>query len=281
MKKTTTCLIAAVLCLSTHISDAWANDVSQDVSAKQSCVLMEFTNDTRFNRLQPEKLLSDLVMEKMIASGKFNLKETRPLAQETADMLYNENSRLVGDLRTAMNDDNFTPLFDRLGFNDEGKQAPSISVAVKGQIVTPSLTSKIGQAHNAEYLVQGNISNIGHFSYLNQASQNARAGVGLLGEIIGGRTGGVLTDLAGSYEDKETSAVILGDIRLIKTTTGEVVWQKSVISGYKQDKIKAVGVTTGSDTLHMDLVVKAVDQMAQKIVDTLVDDMDQGKLFVK
>lgn len=280
MKKTINCLIAAVLCLSAHIPAAWANEIAQDVPAKQSCVLMEFTNNTRFNKLQPEKLLSDLVMEKMIASGKFNLKETRPLVQETADMLYNENSRLIGGMRTAMNDGNFTPLFERLGFDNE-EQAPSISVAVKEQIVTPSLTSKIGQAHNAEYLVQGTIFNIGHFSNLNESSQNVKVGVGIFGEILGGGVGGVLKDVAGSYENKETSVVISGDIRLIKAATGEVVWTQSIISRYKQDKVSLVGVTTGSDTLHMDLVVKAVDQMAQKIVDVMVADIDQGKLFVK
>lgn len=99
--------------------------------------------------------------------------------------------------------------------------------------------------------------------------------------ILGGSAGRVLEDVAGSIENKETSVVISGDVRLIKASTGEVVWQKPIISGYKQDQVSAVGVTTGSDTLHMDLVAKALDQMAQKVVEVLVTDMDNGKLFVK
>ncbi len=280
MKKTITCLAVAVLCLSLQIPSAGANAAAQGAAAKSSCVLMEFTNNTRFKGLQPEKILSDLVMEKMIASGKFNLKETRPLAQETADLLYDENIRLIGGMEAAMEDDDFTQLFERLGF-DSQDQAASISVAYKGQIVTPSLTAQIGEAHNAEYLAQGTIFNIGHFSYLNESTQYVKEGVGVLGMILGGSAGRVLEDVAGSIENKETSVVISGDVRLIKASTGEVVWQKPIISGYKQDQVSAVGVTTGSDTLHMDLVAKALDQMAQKVVEVLVTDMDNGKLFVK
>lgn len=278
MKKTITCLAVAVLCLSSQIPSAGANAAAQGAAAKSSCVLMEFTNNTRFKGLQPEKILSDLVMEKMIASGKFNLKETRPLAQETADLLYDENIRLIGGMEAAMEDDDFTPLFERLGF-DSQDQAASISVAYKGQIVTPSLTAQIGEAHNAEYLAQGTIFNIGHFSYLNESTQYVKEGVGVLGMILGGSAGRVLEDVAGSIENKETSVVISGDVRLIKADTGKVVWSKSVISGYKQDKVSAAGVTAGSDTLHMDLVAKALDQMAQKIVDTLIVDLDNGELF--
>lgn len=280
MKRIISCLAAAGLCLSANIPTAGASGVTQDASAKSSCVLMEFTNNTRFKGLKPEKILSDLVMEKMIASGKFNLKETRPLMQETADLLYDENVRLIDGMETAIENDDFTPLFERLGI-DSQKQAGSISVAYEGQIVTPSITSQIGEAHNAEYLVQGTIFNIGHSSNLNQSTQYAKAGVGALGMILGGSAGKRLESIAGSVEKKETGVEISGDVRLIKASTGEVVWQKSIISRYKQDKVSAVGVTTGSDTLHMDLVAKALDQMAQKIVEVLIADMDKGKLFVK
>lgn len=280
MKRTIICLAAAASCLLAQIPVAGANVAAQSASVKPSCVLMEFTNNTRFKRLQPEKILSDLVMEKMIASGKFNLKETRPLAQETANLLYDENVRLIGGMEIAMEEDNFTPLFERLGF-DSQEQAASISVAYQGQVVTPSITAQIGEAHNAEYLAQGTIISVGHFSHMNEAMQFAREGVGVLGMILGGRAGRVLEDVASSVEKKETSVVIVGDMRLIKASTGEVVWQKPIISGYKQDKVSAVGVTTGSDTLHMDLVAKAIDQMAQKVVEVLVTDMDNGKLFAK
>lgn len=280
MKKTITCLAATALCLSLQIPFAGANGAAQGATAKSSCVLMEFTNNTRFKGLQPEKILSDLVMEKMIASGKFNLKETRPLAQETADLLYDENVRLTDGMNAAMEEDDFTPLFERLGF-DSQEQAASISVAYQGQIVTPSITAQIGEAHNAEYLAQGTIFSIGHSSDLNEATQYTKAGIGALGMILGGRAGRVLEDVAGSIENKETSVIISGDVRLIKVDTGKVVWSKSIISRYKQDKVSAVGVTTGSDTLHMDLVAKALDQMAQKIVEVLIADMNNGKLFVK
>ena len=271
--------LAAALCMSTYMPVAWAANTTQVATVKPSCVLMEFTNDTRFKGLQPEKILSDLVMEKMLASGKFNLKETRPLAQETHDLLYDENVRLVDSMRAALEDDDCTLLFSRLGFDDK-TQAASISVAYAGQTVTPSLTSQIGEAHHADYLIQGRIFNIGHLSQMNQSTEMAKLGIGAIGGLFGG-IGKVIRDVAGSVENKETGVVLTSDIRLIRASTGEVVWSETVVSGYKQDKVSAVGVTTGSDTLHMDLVAKAMDKAAQKIVDVLIDNMDTGKLFAK
>ena len=272
-------LIAAALCVFGLTPVAWAADAPQNMAAaKPACVLMEFTNDTRFKDLQPEKVLSELVMEKLLASGKFNLKETKPLAQETKNLLYDENARLIEGMQDAMNEDDFTALF-KMGMDDQ-KQALSISSASEGQIISPVITSQIGAAHHADYLLQGRVFAIGHLSQLNQSTELAKSAVGTIGGLVGG-IGTLFHSIAGSVENKETGVVMTSDIRLIRASTGEVVWSKAVLSKYKQDKVSAVGITTGSDSLHMDLVAKALDQAAQKIVDELVADVNKGKLFVK
>ena len=53
--------------------------IAANVSAAPTCVMMKFTNDTRFKNIDTAELLSDLVLEKLLASGKFNFVETRPL----------------------------------------------------------------------------------------------------------------------------------------------------------------------------------------------------------
>ena len=48
-------------------------------SDNPTCVLMKFTDDTRYDSTNSAKTLSDLVMLKLIESKRFNLKEFEPL----------------------------------------------------------------------------------------------------------------------------------------------------------------------------------------------------------
>ena len=50
-------------------------------------------------------------------------------------------------------------LFEGRGFNE--KWAQSIASARLGQIVSPDIVGSIGRQHNAEYLIQGTILNLG------------------------------------------------------------------------------------------------------------------------
>lgn len=69
--------------------------VSATASAAEnpSCVLMKFTDDTRFDLVESAASLSDLVMEKLIASKKFRLMETNPIEEDIEIKLYNEKLR--------------------------------------------------------------------------------------------------------------------------------------------------------------------------------------------
>ena len=128
-------------------------------AASPTCILMKFTDDTRFDKIESATSLSDLVMEKLIASGKFNFSETRPLDEDIEIELYNENLRDLNSLKTAIETGNFNPLFEGEGFDE--KKAQSIAAAQVGQIITPEITQSIGKAHNADYLIQGTIINFG------------------------------------------------------------------------------------------------------------------------
>ena len=59
-----------------------------------SCVLMRFTDDTRYDRVESAPTLSDLVLEKLLNSGKFNFKETKVIDQDMDKMLYDEKNAM-------------------------------------------------------------------------------------------------------------------------------------------------------------------------------------------
>ena len=90
MKKNAKLLAAMAACMVMGFSSAEAADApAAPVSSlhNPTCVLMKFTDDTRFQNLDSAARFSDLVMDKLVTSQKFNLKETKPIDQDMEKML--------------------------------------------------------------------------------------------------------------------------------------------------------------------------------------------------
>lgn len=230
-----------------------------------SCVMMKFVNKTRFTDLEPEVKLSDLVMEKLVASGKVYLKETRPIESKISEELYDENYRSAQIVNEAEKG-NFNALF-------ESNQAASLSEAHKGQVISPELTSVIGKNHGAEYLIQGTILSISR-------GQSIDNDVALASGIGGVFSGGLLGELFRNTSKVYSGFNIMTDLRVIKAETGEVIWSKMLTSVSKQEKTDVGALSMGSDELSMNLYEMALDQAAQKMVDELIADMDGGFLVM-
>lgn len=255
--------------------------------ANPSCVLMRFTDDTRYDRVESAPTLSDLVMEKLLNSGKFNFKETKVIDKNLEKLLYDEKTAVFQNARYAMNYGDYNTLFEGQGFNEAWAQ--SIASARVGQIVSPSIVGSIGRQHNAEYLIQGTIINLGTGDWVDNklanAAQYANSAMGIMGgagaaNMLGPL--GPLASLAGSVSVKKTGVAVQADLKLIKVSTGEVVWQKEVVGKDMQKQISLFGgIKIGSDKLNNEMYYKAMDNTAQIIADALIADADAGKMFVK
>ena len=136
-----------------------------------TCVLMKFTDDTRYEKIESAPSLSDLVMEKLLATGKINFKETQYIDKDMEYMLYEERATEFKNAEYAVRNNNFNVLFEGAGYN--GEKAQSIVTAQVGQIVSPSITSAIGRQHGAEYLIQGTIRNLGTGDWMDMTVSNA------------------------------------------------------------------------------------------------------------
>lgn len=253
---------------------------STTCAASPTCILMKFTDDTRFDRIESAESLSDLVMEKMVSSKKFNLSETRPLNENIEIKLYNENLRDLNYLNTAMDTGEFTPLFESEGF-DEYK-AQSIATAQVGQIITPEITQAIGEAHNAEYLIQGTIINLGTGAWWSDDYEVLSGALNLASALMSSTIPlGGLGDLIGGIDISKTGIGVQCDIRVIKAATGEVIWSKRVVGLSEQMNLNLGLVSIGNRKLNNNLYAKAMDKAAQKIVEAMLADMATGKLFLK
>lgn len=267
------CALATVAALS----------LSGTASANPSCVLMKFTDDTRFDLIESTGTLSDLLMEKLLNSGKFNFKETRVIPTDMENLLYDEKAALAQNVRSAVRSGSFNALFEGAGFND--KLAESIAAAQVGQIVSPEIVRSIGTQHGAEYLIQGTILNLGTGDWMNDKANKivnaANMATSLTGSAGLANMLGPLGPLASMVSIKETGVGVQADIKLIRADTGEVVWKKEVIAKNMQKQIGLGFVKLGSDKLNDEMYYKAMDGAAQKLADALIADLDAGTLFAK
>lgn len=272
---------------STMVTLVFSSTVTLTAFANPSCVLMRFTDDTRYDRVESAATLSDLVMEKLLNSGKFNFKETKVIDKNLEKLLYDEKAAVFQNARYAMNYGDYNTLFEGQGFNE--KWAQGIASARLGQIVSPVIVSSIGRQHNAEYLIQGTILNLGSGDWMENkiadAAQYANTAMSMMGgsgaaNMMGPL--GPLSSLASSINVKKTGIGVQADLKVIKVSTGEVIWQKEVVGKDTQKQISLFGgIKIASDKLNNDMYYKAMENTAQIIADTLITDADAGEIFVK
>lgn len=231
---------------STMVTLIFSSTVTLTAFANPSCVLMRFTDDTRYDRVESAATLSDLVMEKLLNSGKFNFKETKVIDKNLEKLLYDEKAAVFQNARYAMNYGDYNTLFEGQGFNE--KWAQSIASARLGQIVSPVIVSSIGRQHNAEYLIQGTILNLGSGDWMENkiadAAQYANTAMSMMGgsgaaNMMGPL--GPLSSLASSINVKKTGIGVQADLKVIKVSTGEVIWQKEVVGKDTQKQISLFG----------------------------------------
>ena len=254
-------------------------------AANPTCVFMKFTDDTRFVKVDSAPSLSDLVMEKLLASGQFNFKETKVIDADMENLLYEERAAEFKNARSAVNSGNYNVLFEGPGFNEE--KAQTIATAQVGQIISPQITSAIGKQHGADYLIQGTIRNIGTGNWMDmdsaQAVNLAQNLTSYMSSTAAGLAGTILAPLgalASAVSVNVTGIAVQADLKLIQASTGEVIWQKMVTGKKTQRQYKIGGLAKiGSDKLSNELYSEAMDNAAEVIANALIEDIGSGKVF--
>ena len=273
MKKS---ILSALLAISAFMTPVEA--------ANPTCIFMKFTDDTRFVKVDSAPSLSDLVMEKLVASGQFNFKETKVIDADMENLLYEERAAEFKNARSAVNSGNYNVLFEGAGFNED--KAQTIATAQVGQIISPQITSAIGKQHGADYLIQGTIRNIGTGNWMDMDSANAIALsqhlTSYMSSAAGGLAGalGPLGSLASAVSMNVTGIAVQADLKLIQASTGEVIWQKMVTGKKTQKQYNIGGIAKiGSNKLNNEMYTEAMNNAAEVIANALIEDIGSGKVF--
>ena len=281
MKKIFAMVIAAIF-----FSINAANVANAARADNPSCALMKFTNDTRYDKIGAADLLSGFVLEKMANSKKFNFRGAEVIDEGLEQKLYDEKIGAFTKFNEAISSDDYTEFFEGDGFQET--KAQSIATAYVGQIITPELTSEVGKIYGAEYLVQGTIVNLGTGTWMNEdleiisgaVTGLAVAAASYASNALSGGLSGLMGDVGGVSVTVQGIGVQC-DVRLIKAATGEVVWSKRVL-GLGESKMVNIGlVSFGHANLSSTLYTKAMERAAEKIVASMIEDMENGKLFLK
>lgn len=255
-------------------------------AAPPTCVMMKFTDDTRYDQVHAAENLSKRLMKKMIASGRFNLTLNTPIDRDMEAMLYDEKVRELSGIKSAIAAEDFDALFEGPGFSE--KKAQSIATASVGQIVTPEITRRIGEETGAQFLVQGTIINLGvgnwwedeNYPKLSAAINTATSLLAMpIASALGGSLGPIGDLLTGGIDIRTTGIGVQSDVRIIKAATGEVVWSRR-LKGIDTQKLIGLGlVSIGTEKLSENIYENAMEKMSQNILNAMIADMDEGKLF--
>ena len=275
MKTLKIILVAAFILCNVSISHA---------TSSPTCILMNFTDDTRYDEVNSAETLSLQVFNELLNKGSFTLTETNPIDENIEKLLYDEKVREYSILESAMKDNHFSRLFESAGFNEH--KAQSLATAQVGQFISPEITSKIGEEHGADYLIQGTIINLGIGNWWNDNYEEMSNAINMASSFTSMSSAsdfsGIMNPLGfGNFDVTKTGIGIQCDIRIIKAITGEVIWCKRVTGVATQKQFDAGIFKFGKGKLNTTLYTKAINKTAQKIVEILVEDMNNKRLFVK
>lgn len=242
-----------------------------------SGALMKFTDKTRFYKIGSAEILSDLILEKLLASGKFRLKETAPLDISEERKLYEKSASEIKNAEVAIESGNLDEIFEGEGFSKN--KASSIDTAVTGQTIQPELIHAIAEKSGVDYLIQGTLENIG----LGISLDNSIGSIaGMAGNILTNKGHGKAGGIIGSFNDTQTKKKFLGveiSLRIIETSTGKVVWDKKIIGESHVTKLSNKDVAVGNDKLMDETFHKALNEAAENIVKAILEDANSQKFF--
>ena len=259
-------LLTALVLLCSAMTQAFAAD-------KPTCVLLKFSNDTRYKNIDTESLLSDLVVEKLLVSGKINLVESIPIGTDVENLLYNEKVNMLVNAESSLNKGNFNALFEGPGFDP--KYADSISTAQVGQIISPEIMSKIGKNSGADYIIHGTIINMGYGEWMNDSQDTVSNILGGLLTLVG------LPGGSGFLSNNAHKGIALqSELRLIKAATGEVVWCKKIIC-LSDKSVESLNARLADVKLQSETYANLMEFSAEEITNNLLDDLKKGKLFAQ
>lgn len=236
----------------------------QPMLANYTCVFLKFTNRTKFKEITAESTFADLVIHKFLTGRYFAVRETKPIENEIAAMLYDDTVRAEYFAKKARENNDLDIIFDSALFNEE--KAKTISDARQGQVFAPDITAEIGKDHKVDYIVHGTVSRISTFNKRENKGFNILFGDGA--SPFG-------------WDNNTVGMRVTCELRIIKANTGEIVWMRRIDGIDTTTETSWGGLSFGNDKLNSNLYGNAIENAATQIVEALEDDIKENRVILE
>lgn len=239
------------------VANLWGAAYAEAGTAnKTSCVLLKFDNATKYKKIEAEDSLADLVLEKLMDSKRFSMKERYEIPQSLERQLYEAEVQELLAMQPLIAKGILGDFFESPVFN--GGYASSIATAQAGQFIQPAIMSRIGKDNEAEYIIHGTITNMS-----SDVSND-----------------GYFVSFIGDINAQKNGVGIECEMRIIKAATGEVVWCKRAVGTSSDTGVSAKNIKVGTFANNTIIFNQALESVSAKMVELLLKDMDGGSLYL-
>ena len=279
MRGMAACLMGCcAICLPLAAQAAPQETATAKAQAKPTpkCVVMQFTDDTRFKKMGSDQRITEYLMNDILASGKFQLKVETRITKDMEAMLYDDKRAEVQAAKDAIESGDLSAVFEGPAFADESAQ--TLATASKGQSVAPAVTASIGKESGADYLIQGTVVQLGQGSWEDEDFNTVKTVVGVGLSFLPG--GSLLTNLMDHMNRQTAGFSVLADLRVIQASTGTVIWTDRVEKRAGKSETNFLVGRSGSMDLSETDYVHALKNAAQALVDDLVKAVDDKTLVL-
>lgn len=226
------------------------------VYATPSCVFVKFSDTSSYSKLDTSNLLSDVLIEKIINDNVFSVKETKMLDSDV-DKMYIDDYEEMESVKQGEISGDYSLMFNNASF---GKKSKKIYESVKGDIVYPEVIKKISLSNDVSYIIHGTVKQAISYEESNTTFKT------FLVDLIGG---------------KENKVSVVSYVRIIDGNTGNVIWGNETKGVGDKLKINRKDFTFGGKRYDSAMYYNAVNNLAEKIVEKIKEDIAKGDLVLE
>jgi len=279
MKKAKILIVGMVLALyMTGSGEAAEGNLSSIIgrTAQPTCVMLEFADETASKELNLDERLSQHLLDRLNQGGKVRMQSTLLMDADLPGALSEARVRENQACMSALEGGDFSGVFENPYFATGGA---TVEDAREGDILDASLTRRIGEEAGADYLIQGSVLQLGEGININKELETAKTVVNIASQA--GLLDNVpyLGSVINMFSHKKAKKGILADLKLIKASTGEVVWRGVADAYASKNEWNAFIASKGKAELSTEMEGKMLTKEADKLAEMLEADIEAGKVF--
>lgn len=243
----------------------------QAAFAADSCMLMQFQDNSGYYKLKAEETMADLVADRLIESQLLNIKAERQISPEDSRLIYDSSYVTKNLIANGKAKNNFNDIFGT--DSSSTNKVKAISLAQLGDVVSPEALKEIREKYGVKYIIQGNVLHLGAASWVNEEANMAANLASAILKVFG------KVDI-GKFDFGKIGIGSECDLKVVDTETGKVIWCRTEYAFGKKGNVKSTYGEFGTKDLDGEMLYQALEKTSQALADALIADISSGALVL-